>query len=194
MIFVHKGMKSLTSQQLNRRTQKYIDRDWPQWKRERSMRKADGFFDAYMDSVEADTDTNRANNEFNWNLEQFQKATKRLEQYELSVGVPESSREVPTGEITYDEETGEATEVTETVVTPAIEPLEATVEVVNVDEEGNETTETVDNPLIVQDEEERAQAQSIIDNTADEIYEFLELEIPTEEEETEEEETEDGED
>ena len=172
MIFVTKGMKPLTSQQLNRRTQKYIDRDYPQWKRERSMRKADGLFDTYMDGVEADTDTNRANNEFNWNLEQYRKAVVRLEQYELSVGVPESSREVPTGETAYNEETGEATEVTETVVTPAIEPLEATVEVVSVDEEGNETTETVDNPLIVQDVAERAQAQSIIDNSSEEVRSF----------------------
>ena len=172
MIFVHKGMKPLTSQQLNRRTQKYIDRDFPQWKRERSMRKADGLFDTYMDGVEADTDTNRANNEFNWNLEQYRKAVLRLEQYELSVGVPESSEEVPTGETTYNEETGETTEVTETVVTPAIEPLEATIEVVNVDDEGNETTETVDNPLIVQDVAERAQAQSIIDNSSEEVRRF----------------------
>lgn len=172
MIFVHKGMKPLTSQQLNRRTQKYIDRDYPQWKRERSMRKADGLFDTYMDGVEADTDTNRANNEFNWNLEQYRKAVVRLEDYVLSVGVPEVTVEVLTGEITYDEETGEATEVTETVVYPAIEPLEATVEVVSVDEEGNETTETVDNPLIVQDVAERAQAQSIIDNSSEEVRTF----------------------
>ena len=68
MIFVHKGMSPLTAQQLNRRTQKYIDRDFPQWKRERSIRKADGEFDAYMDVVEADTDTNRATNEFNWSV------------------------------------------------------------------------------------------------------------------------------
>ena len=172
MIFVHKGMKPLTSQQLNRRTQKYIDRDYPQWKRERSMRKADGLFDTYMDGVEADTDTNRANNEFNWNLEQYRKAVLRLEDYVLSVGVPEVTVEVLTGETTYDEETGEATEVTETVVYPAIEPLEATVEVVSVDEEGNETTETVDNPLIVQDVAEISQAQSIIDNSSEEVRSF----------------------
>ncbi len=173
MIFVHKGMKPLTSQQLNRRTQKYIDRDFPQWKRERSMRKADGLFDTYMDGVEADTDTNRANNEFNWNLEQYRKAVLRLEDYVLSVGVPESSREVPTGETTYDEETGEATEVTETVVTPAIEPLEATVTVAAYDDNGEETgTEEVPNPLIVQDEAERAQAQSIVDNASDEVVNF----------------------
>lgn len=174
MIFVHKGMKPLTSQQLNRRTQKYIDRDFPQWKRERSMRKADGLFDTYMDGVEADTDTNRANNEFNWNLEQYRKAVVRLEKYELSVGVPESSREVPTGETTYNEETGETTEVTETVVTPAIEPLEATVTVATYDDNGEETgTEEVPNPLIVQDEAERAQAQSIVDNASEELISFI---------------------
>ena len=174
MIFVHKGMKPLTSQQLNRRTQKYIDRDFPQWKRERSMRKADGLFDTYMDGVEADTDINRANNEFNWNLEQYRKAVLRLEQYELSVGVPESIREVPTGEITYDNETGETTEVTETVVTPAIEPLEATVTVAAYDGNGEETgTEEVPNPLIVQDEAERAQAQSIVDNASEELISFI---------------------
>ncbi len=173
MIFVHKGMKPLTSQQLNRRTQKYIDRDYPQWKRERSMRKADGLFDTYMDGVEADTDTNRTNNEFNWNLEQYQKAVLRLEDYVLSVGVPEVTVEVLTGETEYDETTNQVVEVTETRVIPAIEPLEATVTVVTYDENGEEAgTEEVANPLIVKDEEERAQAQSIVDNASDEVVNF----------------------
>ena len=174
MIFVHKGMKPLTSQQLDRRTQKYIDRDWPQWKRERSMRKADGLFDTYIDGVETDTDTNRNNNAFNWKLEQYRKATARLEQYELSVGVPEQSQEVFTGEYAYDEETGEQTEVTETVVTPAIEPLPATVEITvySDDPDAEPTTETVPNPLIVQDEAERAQAQATIDNTPEDVRNF----------------------
>jgi hypothetical protein len=191
MIFVTKGMKVLTSQQLDNRTQSYIDNEWPQWKRERSIRKADGLFDTYMDGVEADTDINRANNEFNWQLEQFQKATKRLEQYELSVGVPESSREVPVGEPRFDETTGEIGYETKTVVTEAIPPLESTITVVTYDDGGEEvSSEEVANPEVVQDEEERAQAQSIIDRTPDAVYEFLGLEIPTEEEE----ETEDGED
>jgi len=173
MIFVHKGMKPLTSQQLNRRTQKYIDRDFPQWKRERSIRKSDGEFDAYMDVVEVDTDTNRANNEFNWNLEQYRKATARLAQYVLAVGVPESSQEVPTGEQIFNEETMEMEEVTETIVTPAIEPLEPTIEITTYDDEGNETgKEEVPNPAIVQDDAERAQAQSVLDNTSDEVKDF----------------------
>lgn len=173
MIFVHKGMKPLTSQQLDRRTQKYIDRDWPQWKRERSMRKADGLFDTYMDGVEADTDTNRNNNAFNWKLEQYRKATARLEQYELSVGVPESSSEtLPIPQ--WNEETQMMEDVTETVVTPAIEPLPATVEITvySDDPDAEPTTETVPNPLIVQDEAERAQAQATIDNTPEDVRNF----------------------
>ena len=173
MIFVHKGMNPLTSQQLERRTQSYIDKDFPQWKRERSMRKADGEFDAYMDVVEADTDVNRANNEFNWALQQYREAQARLAKYELSVGVPESTREVPTGETRGDEVTGEVVEVTETVVTPAIAPLEATVTVATYDDNGVETgTEEVPNPLIVNDEAERAQAQAVVDNASDEVVSF----------------------
>jgi hypothetical protein len=173
MIFVHKGMSPLTSQQLNRRTQKFIDADYPQWKRERSIRKADGEFDSYMDVVEADTDANRANNEFNWALQQYRAAVARLAKYELSVGVPESSREVWTGEFAFNEETNQVSEVMETVVTPAIEPLPATVTVVTYNEAGEETgTEDVPNPLIEADEAERAQAQSIVDNASDEVVNF----------------------
>lgn len=168
MIFVHKGMKPLTSQQLDRRTQKYIDRDFPQWKRERSIRKSDGEFDAYMDVVEADTDINRANNEFNWNLEQYRKAVKRLNQYELSVGKPESSYEHSTGEFSE-----EGVEVTETITVDAIEPLEATLTVDVYDLDGSVTgTETVDNPEVVNDAAERAQAQYVVDNASEEVVNF----------------------
>ena len=161
-------MKPLTSQQLDRRTQKYIDRDFPQWKRERSIRKSDGEFDAYMDVVEADTDINRANNEFNWNLEQYRKAVKRLNQYELSVGKPESSYEHSTGEFSE-----EGVEVTETITVDAIEPLEATLTVDVYDLDGSVTgTETVDNPEVVNDAAERAQAQYVVDNASEEVVNF----------------------
>ena len=125
-------------------------------------------------TAKALADTNRNNNGFNWKLQQYRKATARLEQYELSVGVPEQSQEVFTGEYAYDEETGEQTEVTETVVTPAIEPLPATVEITvySDDPDAEPTTETVPNPLIVQDEAERAQAQATIDNTPEDVRNF----------------------
>jgi hypothetical protein len=57
-------------------------------------------------------------------------------------------------------------DVTETFVIPAIPALEATVEVTTYDmETDTSTTETVANPVITKDNEERAAAQVIIDNT-----------------------------
>ena len=64
------------------------------------------------------------------------------------------------------EEAEEMQDVTETIVTPAIEPLEATVEETTYDfDTDTSTTATVANPLIVKDDEERAAAQAVIDAT-----------------------------
>ncbi len=173
MIFVQKGATPLTSQQLDSRTQRYIDRDWPQWKRERSFRKNDGEFNTYMEGVEIATDTNRANNLFNSQLQEYQKAALRLEKYVLSEGREESSVTVGTSEYEYNEETGEMVEIMETVVTPAIEALVEQVLVDTYDEEGNVTGEEMaDNPLIVTDVAERAIAQATIDGTPEEVKTF----------------------
>jgi len=174
MIFVHKGMTPLTSQQLNRRTQKYIDRDWPQWKRERSIRKGDGEFNEFMDSVESDTDANRENNTFNWHLQEYRKATSRLAQYIVADGRPELTEMQPTGEQVFNEETDEMEDVMhEVVVQTAIEPVEPTVEqtVYSDDMDAEPTVETVANPLIVEDEAERAAAQAVVDGTPDAVKE-----------------------
>jgi hypothetical protein len=56
-------------------------------------------------------------------------------------------------------------DVTETFVIPAIEPLEATVEVTTEKMGEDPVTTTVANPLIVKDNEERAAAQAVIDST-----------------------------
>ena len=98
-------------------------------------------------------------------VEAYKIAKARVAQYQLSVGVPESSETIVTGQ-EMNMETGEMQDVTETVVIPAIEPLVATVEVTTYDmETDTSTTETVANPLITKDDEERADAQTIIDNT-----------------------------
>ena len=103
--------------------------------------------------------------EFAQQVEAYKTASARLEQYQLSVGVPESSETIVTGEA-WNEEAEEMQDVTETFVIPAIEPLEATVEVTTYDfETDTSTTETVPNPLIVKDDEERTAAQDIINNT-----------------------------
>ena len=105
-----------------------------------------------------------ANKLFAQQVEAYKTAKARVVQYQLSVGVPESSETIVTGQA-WNEEAGEMQDVTETVVTPAIEPLDATVEVTTQEEGEDPATTTVANPLIVKDNEERAAAQVIIDNT-----------------------------
>ena len=103
--------------------------------------------------------------QFAQQVEAYKIAKARVAQYQLSVGVPESTQTIVTGEA-WNEETEEMQDVTETVVIPAIPALEATVEVTTYDfDTDTSTTETVANPLITKDIEERAAAQVIIDNT-----------------------------
>ena len=103
----------------------------------------------------------------------YAEAVKRLAQYRLADGREEVREDVVVGQEpvldengvpTYDGETGEEImqDITENVITvTAIEPLPATV--TEFDIEGNETE--VPNPAIVKDDEERAEAQSIVDAT-----------------------------
>jgi len=171
-LFVTQGDEWLTDAQLEQRAQRYIARDWPDQKREKSIRLGDGAFDAFMSTFSSNHDINITNNTFNWQLQEYRKATVRLAQYVLAVGREEVYEDYPTGE--YDPETGE--ELIESVlVQSAVDPLPATVEVLVYDEENPEaepTTETVDNPEIVQDTEERASAQSVIDATPEEVLNF----------------------
>ena len=107
---------------------------------------------------------------FNKQLREYVNAVERLSQYILLEGREEVREDVvvETKEV-WNEETEEyeTVNVTEEVITQtAIEPLEEFVEVTTYNEETMEsTTETVRNPLVVKDEEERAAAQAVIDNT-----------------------------
>ena len=106
-----------------------------------------------------------ANKLFAQQVEEYKVAKARVAQYQLSVGVPESSETIVTGQ-EWNEEAGEMQDVTETIVIPAIPALEATVEVTTYDmETDTSSTETVANPLIVKDDEERAAAQAVINAT-----------------------------
>ena len=163
--FVNKGDLPLTPAQLEKRAQKYITRSWPAQAREKSIRTADGAFDAFMAAFSADHDVNVANNTFNWQLQDYRKATARLAQYRLADGKPEQTFEEPSGE--YDEE---GNEIMHVWVQVGIDPLDAQVEQPVYDDEGNQTgTEMVDNPLIVADDAERAVAQAVVDATPDDV-------------------------
>jgi hypothetical protein len=167
-IFVTKGDMPLTPVQLEKRAQKYITRSWPAQTRERSIRKADGEFDAFMTAFSADHDVNKANNTFNAQLADYRTATLRLAQYRLADGKPEQTLEEPSGQ--YDDE---GNEIMHTWVQAGIDPLDAQVEQTTYDDEGNQTgTEMVDNPLIVADDAERAAAQAVVDATPQDVKDF----------------------
>ena len=108
----------------------------------------------------------------------YRLATERLSQYILLEGREEVREDVvvETREV-FNEETGEleTVNVTEEVITQtAIEPLEEFIEVTEFDPETMESvTTTIRNPLVVKDEEEREQAQSVIDVTPQEVIDAI---------------------
>ena len=129
-----------------------------------------------MDADELQTRQDKAI--FDLQTERYLKATERLSQYVLLEGREEVRENVvvETKEV-FNEETGEieTVNVTEEVITQtAIEPLEEFVEVTTTDPETlEETTESIRNPLVVKDEEERAAAQAIVDATPDSVIEAV---------------------
>ncbi len=127
----------------------------------------DGSF--WGDSVPEPMATIAADWLFNKQLIDYTQAVTRLAQYIVGEGRKEITEMQPTGEQVFNEETMEMEDVMhEVVVQTAIEPVEATVErtVYNEDDPMAEpTVETIENPLITQDNAERADAQAVIDAT-----------------------------
>lgn len=124
--------------------------------------------------VEVDADelaSRRATALAEYQLEEYSKAVERLSRYQLSVGRTEVTEDVVVSREWSEESIGrfDVDEMVDTVesrvVTLAIEPIDATVEQTTYDEEGVSTTTTIENPLITQDNAERAEAQSIVDTT-----------------------------
>ena len=85
-LFVTKGDAPLTDAQLEKRAQRNIAKVWPDQAREKSIRLADGAFDAFMSTFSTNHDVNITNNTFNWQLAEYRKATARLAQYVLADG------------------------------------------------------------------------------------------------------------
>ena len=131
---------------------------------------------ATMDADELQARQDRAI--FDLQTERYIKATERLSQYVLLEGREEVRETVviKTEEVwNVETEEYETNEITEEVITQtAIEPLEEFVEVTTTDPETlEETTESVRNPLVVQDEEEREAAQLIVNNTPAAVIEAV---------------------
>ena len=120
----------------------------------------------FTGDIPTDLQTAADAKQFAQQVEAYKIAKARVAQYQLSVGVPESTQTITTGMQEWNEETLVWEDVTETIVTPAIDALEATVEETTYDfDTDTSTTATVANPVIVKDNEERAAAQAIIDAT-----------------------------
>ena len=122
--------------------------------------------------VEGDTPesilTAAAEKKFEIQLANYQRAVARLTQYLVSEGRPEVKEMLPVGQKTLNEETGEMQDVlVETITQTAIDPLPATIEIWEGFPEPVKVT--VRNPAIVQDEEQRAAAQAIVDATPQEV-------------------------
>ena len=122
--------------------------------------------------VEGDTPesilTAAAEKKFEIQLANYQRAVARLAQYLVSVGRPEVKEMLPVGQKTLNEETGEMQDVlVETITQTAVDPLPETVEIWEGFPESVKST--VRNPAIVQDEEQRAAAQAIVDATPQEV-------------------------
>jgi hypothetical protein len=131
-------------------------------------------FSDYIDQCESDNIINAQNNHFNALLFAYREAQERLSKYRLADGREEIVESIETGEL--DPETGEA--ITETVVVAAaIEPLPAQIERPVFDEETGEQIgiDLVPNPEIVADDEERTEAQAIIDATPQSVKDHAEV-------------------
>jgi len=107
--------------------------------------------------------------QFNQQLVDYRVAVARLAQYIVADGRAEVREMQPTGEQVWNEETEEMEDVMHEVITvTAIEPVEATVtRLVYSDDDpmAEPTEETIENPLITTDNEERAVAQAVVDAT-----------------------------
>jgi len=104
---------------------------------------------------------------FDRQLADYKVAKARLEQYEVATGRAEETETVVVGQ-EWDEDAQDFVDVTETYVSKrAIDPVEPTVTrmVYSDDMDAEPTEETIENPLITKDNEERAAAQAVVDAT-----------------------------
>ena len=114
--------------------------------------------------------------QFNQQLAAYRVATARLAQYIVADGREEVREMQPTGEQVFNEETMEMVDVmTDVITVTAIEPVEPTVTRMVYSEDdpmAEPVEETIENPLITSDVAERAEAQSVVDATPQEVKDF----------------------
>lgn len=168
-VFIQKGDLPLTYRQAVKRGLRYFESEKLSYEREQGIVESDPDYLEWANQWIADNEINALNNKFNAELYAYRSALARLEKYVVSVGQEEITEEIGTG--TFDEQGNEIFETV--IVQPAIAPLDPTVEITIYDEEtGESTIQTIPNPDIVRDEEERNTAQLIVDSTSQEVKDF----------------------
>ena len=127
-------------------------------------------YSEYAAQWELSNETNSANNLFNHQLEAYRKYTARLSQYRLLDGRDEITEQRETEQVDDD-----GMPIVETVVVSVkIEPLTEQIEqaIYNDETGAPEGVELVPNPIVVEDERERQQAQMIMDRLPESVELF----------------------
>ena len=118
--------------------------------------------------IDNDTlETRKSQALFDHQLQEYTKAQTRLAQQQVALGREEETEEVVVRQ-EYNEETEELVDITETrIITSSVDPVDATITrtVYSGDVNVDSTEETIENPLITQDNVERVEAQAIVDAT-----------------------------
>ena len=110
---------------------------------------------------------------FDHQLAEYTKALARLDQYQVALGreqvteMQDSSVQLTDSDGTpqYDSDSNPVYEQVEVITVTAIDPVEATVTISEIDSDGAAVESEVENPLITKDNEERASAQAVVDAT-----------------------------
>ena len=108
-----------------------------------------------------------------YQLEEYTKAQARLDQYQVALGreqvteMQDSYIQLTDSDGTpqYDSDSNPVYEQIEVITVTAIDPVEATVTISEIDSDGAAVESEVENPLITKDNEERAAAQAVVDAT-----------------------------
>ena len=144
-----------------------------------------------IDETELENRKTKAVNDyvFNKQYNDYSNAITRLTQYQVALGKEQVTEMQNTeeykvndnGEPMFDEQGNPIYVQKEVIVVTAIEPVEATVEIKVLDEnnpEAEPTIQTIENPLITKDNKERANAQSVVDATPQEVINKYNLDNP----------------
>jgi hypothetical protein len=122
--------------------------------------------DCFEGDIPTELQTAADAKQFAQQLESYTTAIARLAQYVIADGRTEVVESLPTGEQVWNEETEQLDDLIADVITvTAIDPVDATIEQTTNDEDGLSITTTIENPLITQDNAERAEAQATVDAT-----------------------------